>query len=145
MLALPQGMDWLVEKVKNPIQRDADYYYHRAAELRFLGAAGTPTFKDAQEDLEKAFDVTRLNQQGRGAQTKRGQVRPFTQFKLYCSLLFSPRLTRGRGANTCCSLRTRRTVSCKRSCSELRTLGDLGLSRAARAGRTLLQWLLQAL
>ena len=73
---LPQGMNWLVEKVKNPIQRDADYYYHRAAENRFLGAAGTPTFKDAEDDLVKAVEMSRLNQQGRGAQAKRGQVRP---------------------------------------------------------------------
>ena len=77
---LPQGMDWLVEKVKNPIQRDADYYYHRAAELRFLGAAGTPTFKDAEDDLVKAVEVSRLNQQARGAQAKRGPVRPPLSF-----------------------------------------------------------------
>ena len=77
---LLQGMDWLVEKVKNPIQRDADYYYHRAAELRFLGAAGTPTFKDAEDDLVKAVEVSRDNQQSRGAQAKRGQVRPLAQF-----------------------------------------------------------------
>lgn len=29
-----QGMDWLVEKVKTPIQRDAEFYYTRAAEGR---------------------------------------------------------------------------------------------------------------
>ena len=90
-------MDWLVEKVKNPIQRDADYYYHRAAELRFLGAAGTPTFKDAEDDLVKAVEVSRLNQQGRGAQAKRGQVRPLAQ--CHSSILLSdpsPRLLHAR-------------------------------------------------
>ena len=63
-------MDWLVEKVKAPIQRDADFYYHRAAELRFLGAAGSPMFKDAEDDLVKAVEVSRLNQH-RAMQTGR--------------------------------------------------------------------------
>ena len=30
-------MDWLIEKIKNPIQRDAEFYYNRAAEMRYLG------------------------------------------------------------------------------------------------------------
>ena len=101
-LDVTQGMDWLVEKVKNPIQRDADYYYHRAAELRFLGAAGTPTFKDAEDDLVKAVEVSRLNQQGRGGQTKRAQVRPFTQFDP--PIIFSgspPRPSRARAVYMC--------------------------------------------
>ena len=34
-----QGMDWLVEKVKTPIQRDSDFYYSRAAESRCAALA----------------------------------------------------------------------------------------------------------
>ena len=67
-------MDWLVEKVKNPIQRDADYYYHRAAEARFLGAAGTSNFKDAEDDLVKAVEVSRQNQQGRHTSLARSKT-----------------------------------------------------------------------
>lgn len=30
---MAQGMDWLIEKIKNPIQRDAEFYYQRAVEI----------------------------------------------------------------------------------------------------------------
>ena len=56
---LKDGMTWLVDKVKTPIQRDADFYYHRAAESRFCGLPNSQAFKDADEDLNKAVELSR--------------------------------------------------------------------------------------
>lgn len=146
--AVLQGMDWLVEKVKAPIQRDADFYYHRAAEQRFLGSAGTPTFKDAEDDLVKAVDVARLNQH-RAMQTGRQHVRhPTTSIatmhtrstalvatalalRSHMCVYAPPMIVRNRTTGL--------TVSCRKSYSERRMPDDRAWSRDARDGMWAIQ------